>query len=251
VSPKAHSVLTIVLPIFNEESNLGPLFERIDESLRKESIPYRIVAVDDGSTDGTPRVIEAFQSRASLEVVRHSANQGLGAAIRSGLMAAVRLTSADDVIVTMDADESHTPASIARMLEALDRGFDVVIASRFREGSECQGVPVHRRFLSVAASVLLRILFPTPGVRDFTCGYRAYRVSALRRAVEKYGNSLFEFDGFQCMVDLLLKLRGAGARFAEVPVILRYDLKQGQSKMRVFRTAARTLQLAVRRRLGF
>jgi len=240
-----------VLPIFNEESNLGALFERIDDSLRKESIPYRIIAVDDGSTDGTARVIETFRSRASLEVVRHGANQGLGAAIRSGLMEAVRLTSADGVIVTMDADESHTPASIARMLEAMDRGFDVVIASRFQEGSECQGVPLHRRFLSVAASVLFRILFPTPGVRDFTCGYRAYRVSALRRAVGKYGDSLFEFDGFQCMVDLLLKLRGTGAQFAEVPVVLRYDLKQGQSKMRIFRTAARTLQLAARRRLGF
>ena len=246
----AQSVLTIVLPIYNEESNLGPLFERIDESLRKESIPYRIVAVDDGSTDGTPRVIEAFRARASLEVVRHRVNQGLGAAIRSGLMEAVRLTSADDVIVTMDADESHTPASIAKMLEAIGRGFDVVIASRFQEGSECLGVPLHRRFLSVAASVLFRVLFPTPGVRDFTCGYRAYRVAALRRAVDRYGDSLFEFDGFQCMVDLLLKLRGAGARFAEVPVVLRYDLKQGQSKMRVARTAARTLQLAARRRLG-
>lgn len=239
-----------MLPIFNEESNLGPLFERIDVSLRKAAIPYRIVAVDDGSTDGTPRVIESFRSQASLEVVRHDVNQGLGAAIRSGLMEAVRLSAADDVIVTMDADESHTPASIARMLDAIDKGFDVVIASRFQEGSACLGVPAHRQALSVAASVIFRVLFPTPGVRDFTCGYRAYRVSALCRAVEKYGDSLFEFDGFQCMVDLLLKLRGAGARFAEVPVVLRYDLKQGQSKMRVFETAARTLHLAVVRRLG-
>jgi len=251
VTPRVQPVLTIVLPIFNEEANLGPLFERIDDALRKTTIPYRIVAVDDGSTDGTPRVIERFRARASLEVVRHSVNQGLGAAIRSGLMEAVRLASAGDVIVTMDADESHTPALIVRMLEAIDGGCDVVIASRFQEGSECLGVPAHRQFLSVAASVLFRVLFPTPGVRDFTCGYRAYRVSALRRAVEKYGDSLFEFDGFQCMVDLLLKLRWAGARFAEVPVVLRYDLKQGQSKMRVFRTAARTLQLAARRRLGF
>ena len=251
MSPPAQSALTIVLPIFNEEPNLGPLFERIDGSLRQASIPYRIIAVDDGSTDGTPRVIESFQSRASLVVVRHSVNQGLGAAIRSGLMEAVRLAAAGDVIVTMDADESHTPALIARMLEAIHQGFDVVIASRFQEGSECRGVPAHRRFLSVAASAVFRILFPTPGVRDFTCGYRAYRVSALKRAVDEYGDSLFEFDGFQCMVDLLLKLRGAGARFAEVPAVLRYDLKQGQSKMRVFRTAVRTLQLAVRRRAGF
>ena len=96
-------------------------------------------------------------------------------------------------------------------------------------------MPLHRKVLSVAASALFRVLFPTPGVRDFTCGYRAYRASVLKRAMDRYGDSLFEFDGFQCMVDLLLKLRKIGARFAEVPVVLRYDLKQG---------------LAARRRIG-
>lgn len=249
VGANVQPVLTIVLPIFNEEPNLGPLLERIDASMRNDAIPYRIVAVDDGSTDGSGRLIESFQSRVPLEAVRHPVNQGLGAAIRSGLVEAVRLAGPNEVIVTMDADESHTPAVIARMLELIESGYDVVIASRFQPGSGCEGVPLHRRFLGRAASIVFRVLFPTPGVRDFTCGYRAYRVSALRRAADKYGDSLFEYDGFQCMVDLLLKLRGAGSRFAEVPIVLRYDLKQGQSKMRVFRTAARTLQLAIRRRL--
>jgi len=243
-------VLTIVLPIFNEEANLACLFDRIDGALRKDRIPYRVIAVDDGSTDGTPDVIERYRSRTPLQLVQHNTNQGLGAAIRSGLMEAVAVSSADDVIVTMDADESHTPALITRMLEAIDRGSDVVIASRFQPGSACHGVPRHRLFLSIAASILFRVLFPTPGVRDYTCGYRAYRVTALRRAADRYGSSLFEFDGFQCMVDLLLKLRGAGAHFSEAPVVLRYDLKKGQSKMRVWRTAIRTLHLAFQRRLG-
>ena len=95
------------------------------------------------------------------------------------------------------------------------------------------------------------MLFPTPGVRDFTCGYRAYRASALATASKAYGDSLFEFEGFQCMVDLLLKLRATGARFTEAPSVLRYDLKQGQSKMRIVRTATRTLHLLIKRRLGF
>jgi dolichol-phosphate mannosyltransferase len=95
--------------------------------------------------------------------------------------------------------------------------------------------------------MFFRLLFPTPGVKDFTCGYRAYRASALQHAADQYGDKLFEFEGFQCMVDLLLKLRASGARFAEVPMILRYDLKRGASKMRVARTVARTLELAARR----
>jgi dolichol-phosphate mannosyltransferase len=242
--------LTIVLPIFNEELNVGRLFDRIDDSLKSQRLVYRILAVDDGSTDRTSEVLEAYRSRMSVRVLRHDVNQGLGAAIRSGLTEALSLSSEEDVIVTMDADESHAPSLIASMIEAIDRGFDVVIASRFQPASRCQGVPIHRQFLSTGCSTLFRILFPTPGVRDFTCGYRAYRVSTLRVAREKYGETLFEFDGFQCMVDLLLKLRAVKARFTEVPAVLRYDLKEGQSKMRIFQTVTRTLGLALLRRTG-
>jgi dolichol-phosphate mannosyltransferase len=241
----------VVLPIFNEALNLGSLFDRIDTALRKESIVYRIVAVDDGSTDGTAAVIESCTDRLPLHVLRHGVNQGLGAAIRSGLMEALTLTAPGDTIVLMDADESHTPDLIGRMLAALDRGYDVAIASRFQPGSETIGVPLCRRVLSGAASIVFRVLFPTDGVRDFTCGYRAYRSSALASASKTYGDRLFEFEGFQSMVDLLLKLRAAGARFTEVPSTLRYDLKQGQSKMRIIRTIARTLELVAKRRLGF
>jgi dolichol-phosphate mannosyltransferase len=242
--------LTIVLPIFNEGLNIGPLFDRIDATLKKEGLVYRIVAVDDGSTDSTATVIDSYTGRIPVEVLRHEVNQGLGVAIRSGMIRALRLASAGDIIVTMDADESHTPALIGRMLEAIGEGYDVAIASRFQPGSETIGVPLHRRFMSSAASFVFRSVLPTRGVKDFTCGYRAYRASVLELANKTYGDSLFEFEGFQCMVDLLLKLRAVGARFTEVPSVLRYDLKQGQSKMRIVRTAVNTLRLVARRRLG-
>ena len=96
----------------------------------------------------------------------------------------------------------------------------------------------------------MRVVFPTPGVSDFTCGYRAYRAEALQQAYAQYGDSLVDQDGFQCMVDILLKLRKLPLIFGEVPLILRYDLKRGQSKMRIMRTAANTLRLLWRRRFG-
>jgi dolichol-phosphate mannosyltransferase len=238
----------LVLPIFNEDLNLARLLDRIDASLRGER-PYRIVAVDDGSTDRTSQVLEAYGSRVPLHIVRHAVNRGLGAAVRTGLMQALQMSSSDGVIVTMDADESHAPAHIAAMLEAAQAGFDVAIASRFQPGSQVRGVPLHRRALSQGASLLFRALFPIPGVRDFTSGYRAYRASVLRRALDKFGDQLFEFDDFLCTVDLLLKLRSVGARFIEVEMDLRYDLKKGPSKMRALQTAKRTLKLAIRRRL--
>ena len=174
----------------------------------------------------------------------------MGAAIRSGLLRAVDCAAGDDVIVTMDADDTHTPAAIAQMLALIDAGYDVVVASRYQPGSRVVGVPPLRRFMSDAASLLFRVVFPIKGVRDFTCGYRAYRSSVLRQAVERYRQEFINQDGFQCMVDILLKLSRMKLRFAEVPLILRYDKKEGKSKMKVFRTALRTLALLLKRRLG-
>lgn len=133
----------------------------------------------------------------------------------------------------------------------IQEGFDVVIASRYQPGSRVLGVPWFRRIMSFSASWLFRILFPTPGVRDFTCGYRAYRAGALRKAIDHYGPSFVDQTGFQCMVDIILKLRTMDVIFGEVPMLLRYDLKGGGSKMRVYKTAKSTLLLLVKRRMGW
>jgi len=87
-------------------------------------------------------------------------------------------------------------------------------------------------------------------VWDFTSGYRAYRASVLKQAYAQYGDKLVDQDGFQCMVDILLKLRTMPLIFGEVPMILRYDLKRGPSKMRLIKTAAATLRLLCARRFG-
>lgn len=240
----------MVLPAFNEEANLGVLLERIDEAMFESGTNYQVVLVDDGSTDGTVTVAEAHAGSMPIRVERHGANEGLGATIRDGLKAAASLCADEDIVVVMDADNTHTPGLIRSMVRLIKEGNDVVIASRYREGAHVRGVPLHRRVLSFAASVLLRLVFPTWGVRDYTCGYRAYRGRLLKEAFARLGDALVSEDSFQCMVDLLLKLRAMGAIIGEVPLILRYDLKAGASKMKVGRTIWRTLALIVRRRFG-
>lgn len=240
----------VVLPAYNEAPEIARLVERIDVALRADGFDYLIVLVDDGSTDGTPEVASRSAARYPLRIVRHPRNQGLGATIRDGLRAAADDARPADVIVAMDADNTHAPGFIRGMVEAIDRGVDVVIASRYQTGSVTQGVPFDRRALSFGASLLMRTVFPTRGVRDYTCGYRAYRAEMLRRAFSQYGDELVSEDGFACMVDILLKLRGMGARFAEVPFTLEYDQKSGPTKMKVMRTIRRTLSLVVRRRFG-
>jgi len=239
-----------VLPAYNEGAAIGAVLEALARTSRGLGAPFQAVVVDDGSSDDTPAQARSRGGLLPVTLIVHGHNQGLGAAIRDGLLTAVDLASDGDVVVTMDADDTHAPAAIAAMIEMIDRGDDVVIASRYRAGSESTGVPPGRRLLSFGASLLLRGLFPTPGVRDFTCGYRAYRASALRRAVALYRKDFITQDGFQCMVDILLKLRRMDLRFGEVPLVLRYDRKPGKSKMKVGRTIWRTLALVVRRRLG-
>jgi len=240
----------VMLPAFDEEAALGPLLDGVASALDGAGMPYGVVVVDDGSRDRTLAVAEERARRLPVEIVRHPVNQGLGAALRDGLVHAAARAAPDDAIVTLDADGSMPPELIPRLVRRLDEGRDVVIASRWRPGSAVRGVPPLRRALSFWGGWLFRLLFPTRGVRDYTCGFRAYRAGLLQAAIAAEGAALFDQDGFQCMVDLLLKLRRRGARFAEEPLVLRYDQKRGASKMRVARTAGTTLALLARRRLG-
>jgi dolichol-phosphate mannosyltransferase len=245
------SRVIVVLPAYNEEANIGGLLERIDEALNEAGLFYRVIVVDDGSVDGTAVLLSQYATSLPLTVLRHEVNQGLGAAIRDGLNLAAQEAGPRDVIITMDSDETHTPGLILRMVRMIREGHDVVIASRYRSGARVFGLSFFRTLMSYGASWLMRLVFPTPGVRDFTCGFRAYQSTVLRQAIETYQDRFVDQDGFQCMVDILLKLRPMKVIFGEVPMILRYDLKVGASKMRVLRTIRGTLSLLLRRRLGF
>ena len=242
--------VVVVLPAYNEEQSLGVLLRRLDQSMHEDGLPYQIIVVDDGSRDATATIAGEHARFMPIEVERHEVNQGLGATIRDGLRVAVSLARDDDVIVVMDADNTHTPGLIRNMVRVVREGADVVVASRYRPGSYVRGVPLERNVLSFGGRFLFQLLFPIAGIRDYTCGYRAYRASVLMEAFRRYGDDFVNQEGFQCMVDILLKLRRMDVIFREVPLILRYDLKGGASKMKVGRTIVRTLALIVRRRLG-
>lgn len=238
----------VVLPAYNEEACLARLLDRIDEAMFEANQPYQVLVVDDGSSDRTAEIARSFCGRMPLILVQHAVNEGLGGTIKDGLLRAAQEARDKDVIITMDADDTHTPGLILRMLRMINEGHDVVIASRYQPGARVLGVPWFRRQLSNCASLLFRIVMPISGVRDYTCGYRAYRGQVIKQAIEQYGQSFVDQEGFQCMVDILLKLRKLDLIFGEVPFILRYDFKQGPSKMNVGRTITRTLMLMLKRK---
>lgn len=248
--PRSQRRIYIVLPAYNEEARIGTLLDRIDEAMCEGSLPYQVILVDDGSQDATVAIVREFSRRMPIAMEQHPHNLGLGATIRAGLIAATKLAEDRDIVVTMDADDTHAPGLILRMVRMISEGHDVIIASRYQRGARTVGVPLLRRFLSYSASILFRTFFSIPGVRDFTSGYRAYRAEVIKRAIAEYGKNFVDQQGFQSMVDILLKLRQMNLIFGEVPFILRYDLKEGGSKMKVLRTAMDTLKLLVKRKFG-
>jgi dolichol-phosphate mannosyltransferase len=240
----------LTLPAFNEEESLPELLERVGEAFADSGIPYEVVIVDDGSSDDTAKIASSMSFQMPIHLIQHRVNQGLGVTIRDGLREAVDRAGDRDIIVSMDADNTHPPGLIARMVQLISEGCDVVIASRFQPGARVLGVPFERHILSIGARLLFTGMFPTRGVRDYTSGFRAYRTSVLRRAFDEHGENLVSETGFSCMAELLLKLRKQGAVFGEVPLLLRYDQKGGESKMKVLRTIWLTLKLLGRQRVG-
>ncbi len=240
----------VVLPAFNEQDALENLIERIVQSLSETPWDFDILVVDDGSSDRTVSVARRMQEFYPVRLVCHEVNQGLGAAITTCLTRGIDGLDDEDIVVAMDADNTHPPQLISRMVPMIREGYDIVIASRFQPGGRVVGLTKHREWLSVAARVVMRTVFPVRGCRDYTCGYRAYRVGLLRKALLHYEGKLTSEKGFACMADLLLALNALGAVIGEVPLLLRYDFKRGASKMKIFQTIQRTIRMALRHRFG-
>lgn len=247
-------MIFIVLPAYNEAEALPKLLARFAETSKMHfDDPLHILIADDGSTDGTPDVVRAAALAHGLccEVISHEVNRGLGEAIKTGLTAALaRSTRDDDIIFTMDSDDTHLPGLMPRMVQMVAEGNDLVIASRYQPGARMLGIPWYRQVLSTGLSILFRIVYPIPGARDYSCGYRAYRASTVRAAFEHFGDTLFIERGFACMVDILIKMHLVGATVNEAPMILRYDRKPGATKMPVKKTIVQTFRLLARRRVG-
>ena len=240
----------IVLPAYNEAPNIAALFDGLRAlPWETQHLEPRVVLVDDGSTDNTAEVAIREAGSLPVEVIRNLRNLGLADTFIRGMATAADRALSGDVVVCMDADNSHVPGQILRMVLEIREGRDVVIASRFRPGAIVRGVPKSRRVLSRGMSWLFRIVMPIEGVRDYSCSYRAYRAEFLQQALAVRGAPGVDQDGFACMVAMLIHLHRAGAVFSEVPLLLRYDLKQGASKMKIWRTVWRTLRVLMIERL--
>ena len=245
-------MIYVILPAWNEAAVIHPTLLALVYAMHASGDTYHAVLVDDGSTDATiaetERAVADSGGRLVLTVLRHETNRGLGAGLRTGIEWCLDRASADDVLVTLDADNTHPPAMIPALVARVREGCDVAIASRYAAGAEVHGVPGHRRFLSDGARVVFHHLYPIRGVQDYTCCFRAYRAPVLERARQLYGDQLCTARGFEAVMDLLLRLEPLDVRVEEIGFTLDYAGRVGASKMNVLRTIRSTVSLLLRRR---
>ncbi len=218
--------VTVVLPFYNEMALLTALpglLDRVRTALEGHEV--RLLAVDDGSTDGTA---DGLARIPGLEVLRHPKNRGVGAAMTTGLREAT-----GEAALVYDPDEAYAPEILPKLVQALDRA-DVATASPYHPEGKVEGVGQFRLLLSRAASLLYRMRTKAP-LKTFTCAVRAYRLPAAK-------DLLPAPDDFTAAAYLLAAALGKGLRVAEVPARLRVR-RRGKSKMRLLRTARAHLRL--------
>lgn len=224
-------MICVLLPAYNEEKSLDLLFPKLREILK--NYQYKIVIVNDGSTDQTLEKLAWYQKIMPIEVITHKINRGLGETARDMFERAAEICDPTDIIVRMDCDNTHEPKYMIDMIKKIDEGYDVVIASRFQPGGAQYGLSAYRKFISRCANLFMKMFFPIKGVWEYSCGYRAYRASIIKDTLELYGNDFISLKGlgFTCTLEKLVVLRNMKARISEIPFVLHYDQKKSTSKM--------------------
>lgn len=220
-----------MLPAYNEQTDLPKLLEKLEKNL--VGVDYRLVVINDGSTDRTDDILSEYKDRLNLDVVLHPINRGLGETERDGFEYIAWKAERDDVIVRIEGDDTHEPKYIFDLIEKLNEGYDVVNTSRFQPGGGQLGVGKYHAFISKSANIFMQIVLGIRGVSDYSCGYRAYRAAVIKDALDIFGNNLIQLRGlgFTSTLEIIVKLNVLGCKFAEVPFVLRYDQKKGGSKM--------------------
>lgn len=211
----------VIIPTYNERENLPLIHRRV-----KDACPdVHILVVDDSSPDGTGEFADelAAADPGRTHVLHRTVKNGLGAAYLEGF--AWGLSRGYSVLVEMDADGSHAPEELYRLLDKIDAGADLVIGSRYVDGGRVRNWPRRRLVLSRTANTYSRLLLGVD-IHDITAGYRAYR----REVLEKIDLAAVDSKGYGFQVDLTWRSINAGFRVVEVPITFT-EREHGVSKM--------------------
>lgn len=240
----------LIFPAYNEKENLAKILPALYSFLQGVINNYKIVIIDDGSTDGTRDVAKYIKEPVPIYIISHEKNRGIGGVFKTIADFVNRSVTMNDFIIVLEADGTSDYTLIPKIIEHLQNGYDMVIASRYIKEGGYKNFPLKRYMLSLIGNKLLRILSRNRNITDYTIFYRGYRASIIKNGLSACGGNIIKSKTFLANTELLLNLSAMTEKIIEIPFIYSYDKKLGKSKMPVLKTLSEYLYFIAVRLLG-
>jgi dolichol-phosphate mannosyltransferase len=232
--------LFILIPVLNEAGNIPRLVQdlRVLSTELQKAYAVRVLLIDDGSQDHTSDLAKESAKAAGIQlaVLRHETNQGPGKAFATGFCHLANIVEDNDLILSMEGDNTSRLELVKQMLVRLEEGFDVIFASPYMYGGKIVNTSTYRIFLSSIANLFIKELLGIHGILTVSSFFRLYRAPALKRLQAMYGPGIVERRGFECMVEMTMKMINLEMTISEVPMILDTQARVGKSRMKIMRT---------------
>jgi len=213
----------VILPTYCEAENIESLIQEIEEL----KLDLLIAVVDDSSPDGTADVVKKLQQKYSnIHLISRFEKLGLGTAITTGFQSMALLKEQPSYIITMDADYSHNPQDIPRLIKAAERGYDLVIGSRYCQGGKMTGSNLRRRLISRLANFMAAAIISIT-VHDCTSGFRCYSKDYVKTVLPNLHSETYEIQ-----IETLKQARLHRFNIKEIPITF-VNRKRGKSKLTV------------------
>ncbi len=225
-------MITILLPAYNEEEVIEKSVDKIFSALKLKE-DYEILVINDGSTDKTEEILKELKRKyRNLRYINHEKNKGLGGAIKTGIKEAN-----GRIIIELDADMTQPIDLVEQMVNKIDEGNDICIASRYIKGGGMRNVPLWRVLLSKLANKIFSITYFTK-ITDLTSGYRAYKSSFVKKLD-------FSQNDFSIQLEISVKMAKNKAKISEIPLILT-NRSIGSSKFRLIKAMPKYIPVIIK-----
>lgn len=230
--------LYIVVPVLNEAPNLDGLFEAVRTLQDQFGPTHRIIfiLVDDGSTDGTADRAKQLSEGLDLVVLSHTKKMGPGYAFGTAFAYLAERLREDDWVVTMEGDNTSRHELLRQMFIRTEEGYDVILASPYMYGGGIVKTNPWRMFLSHVANAFIKEALGIHGILTMSSFYRLYRGQVILRLQDIYGDRIVDRNGFESVIEILIKMIWMNVSLSEVPMVLDTSRRKGSSKMKIPKT---------------
>jgi dolichol-phosphate mannosyltransferase len=230
--------LFLIVPVFNEAENLPKLFI----SFRKIFVEFEkiffvtIILVDDGSSDNTVDVAMKLAGDLKLEILKQPKNMGPGKAFARAFLYLSGHYKDNDIIVTMEGDNTSRLELIKQMLHRVEEKYDSIYASPYMYGGKIVNTSTWRVFLSTMANLFVKELLGIHGIMTVSSFFRLYTGEFFRKMQLAYGTEIIELVGFECMTEMTMKMVYLEANISEIAMVLDTKARVGKSRMKIWKT---------------